>query len=126
MPLMASVISLLVVDRLDVVLLDGAEDLGEGAQFLDRQARRDVLVGDRREVQADQSAGDEGAQGQTDGFHFAHFRLAHFSGSIGCPWWRSSKYKPESGLPPLLPTVATVSPPLTGCPTCLSSESLLP
>ena len=117
---------LLVFDRLDIALLDGAVDLGEGAQLVNGQAGFDFLVGQRRKVQADQGPGDESADGQADGFRFAHFKLAHFIGSIGCPWWRSSKYKPDSGLPPLLPTVATVSPPFTLCPTCLSKESLLP
>ena len=39
---------LLVVDRLDVVALDAAEDLGEGTQFLDRQRPGSVPLRDGR------------------------------------------------------------------------------
>ena len=77
---------LLVFDRLDITLFDRAIHLGEGAQFVDRQAGLGLLVGEGGDVQADQGPCDEAAYYQADGLCFAHFKLAHFIGSIGCPW----------------------------------------
>ncbi len=48
-----------------------------------------------------------------------YFVASHLRGSSGLLCRRSSKYKPESSLPPLLPTVAMVSPPRNSSPTCL-------
>jgi hypothetical protein len=48
---------LLVLHRLDVVRLDRAEHLGEGAQLLDRQRAARLEVGDGLEVEADQNSG---------------------------------------------------------------------
>ena len=48
---------LLVLDRLDVVALDAAEDFGERAQLFDRAAAQHrFALGDRREIEADQHA----------------------------------------------------------------------
>ena len=57
---------LLVLHRLDVVRLDRAEHLGEGAQLLDRQRRAAGAVGDGLEIQAHQDPGDGAQEDQSD------------------------------------------------------------
>jgi hypothetical protein len=42
-----------VINRLDIALLDGAVDLGKGAQILDRQAVWGILFGKGRQLQGD-------------------------------------------------------------------------
>ncbi len=126
---------LLVLDRLDVVGLDGAEHLGEGAQLLDRQSRAPGPLGDRLEIQADEDARDRAEDDEADAAKLAvhrvslisgaYFNLTQRSGSKARPKCRSSKYKPVSSLPPLDPVVAIASPAATASPTCLSSDSLL-
>ena len=49
---------LLVVDRLDVVLLDRAEDLGELADLFERDLAARIAERVRRDPKADQYAGD--------------------------------------------------------------------
>src|SRR6185436_1218821 len=121
---------LLVLHRLDVVGLDGAEDLGERAQLLDGQRRPRRAVGDRLEVEADQHAGDGADEDETDGAELLHgrgvpyFNWTQRSGSKARPKCRNSKYKPVSSFPPLDPVVAMVSPTPTASPTCLNSDSL--
>ena len=67
---------LLVLDRLDVVALDRAEHLGEGAQLLDRQRRARRALGDRREIEADQNAGDGADDDQADAAKLGLHRVA--------------------------------------------------
>ena len=72
MPLMAWVISFLSLDRLDIALFYGVEDLGEGAQLLDRQIGPDLFLGHGRELQADQDAAGQTRTHQTHLFQLTH------------------------------------------------------
>ena len=62
---------LLVVHRLDIVALDLAEDLGEGAQVIDRQRTGGFLVGHCGEIEADHHADDGAKKDQACFLHFA-------------------------------------------------------
>ena len=55
---------LLVCDRLDIERLDGSEHVGELAQFVQRQRRTRVTLGDGSDAQADQDAGDRAGHHQ--------------------------------------------------------------
>ncbi len=136
---------LLVLHRLDVARLDRAEHFGEGAQLIHRKREtRRLALGHRGEIQAEQNSCQHANQHQAGlsdlGHHdirswalrrpFWH-RIRHFKdtqrmGSKAFPSCRISKYRPDSMLPPLAPTVATASPVRTGSPICLSTDSLLP
>src|SRR6266571_669579 len=147
---------LLVLDRLDIVVFDRAEHLGKGAQLVHRQRKaRRLALSHGGEVEAEQDPRQHADQHQAglfdlrrhrcsyvlpasappvgEKFHRApqgsrtyYFRDTQRIGSKAFPSCRISKYKPDSVLPPLAPTVATTSPVRTGSPTCFSSDSLLP
>jgi hypothetical protein len=61
----------LVLHGLDVVGLHRAEDVGEGAQLLDRQGRARGAIGDRLEIQADQNTGHDAHGNETGVFQLA-------------------------------------------------------
>ena len=69
----------LVFDRLDVVALDAGEHIGKGAQFLDRQRRFRLLVGDRRQVDRQRRAGQNAGQADEHEFRL----LCHFTSPKG-------------------------------------------
>ena len=136
---------LLVLHRLDVARFDRAEHFGEGAQLIDRKREtRRFALRHRGEVQAEQDSCQHTDQHQAGlsnaghhdirswalrgplGVAIAHFKDTQRMGSKAFPSCRISKYRPDSMLPPLAPTVATASPVRTGSPTCLSTDSLFP
>src|SRR5690606_3514623 len=119
----------LVVDRLDVVVLDGGEHVAELTELVERQGA--AALGERRDAHAEQDARQRADSDQTETTKLAsahaHFlilipgyRASHWAGSTGAPRWRISKYRPDSTCPPVAPTVAMASPAATGSPTCLS------
>ena len=61
-----------VLDGLNVTLLDRIEDFGEGAQFLDRQAGPRFLLGQGRDLQADENATEHPGAKQTGLFQLTH------------------------------------------------------
>jgi hypothetical protein len=92
---------LLVLDRLDVVTLDLAEDFAEGAQILDGQRLR-LPLGVGRIVQGQRGAEDDADADETELFELAGHAASGWCGSPkvqrtqargskGLPWWRSSK-----------------------------------
>ena len=62
---------LLVIDRLDIALLDGIEDIGERTQLLDGKRRQRGLVGIGGEVQADHHTGDDAGHYEPELFQLA-------------------------------------------------------
>jgi hypothetical protein len=94
-----------------------------------------LLLGDGREIEADENAGNQSEQDEAGLLQLVahgclvsagYFSPTHFKGSSAWPKCLNSKYKPVSGLPPLLPTEAIASPPLTAWPAVLKRDSLLP
>src|SRR5690606_8717791 len=119
----------LVVDRLDIVVLDGGKHIAELPELIQRQGA--ATLRERSDAQAEQYAshradGDqtETAKLASDHAHFLilipGYRASHWAGSTGAPRWRISKYRPDSTCPPVAPTVAMASPAPTGSPTCFS------
>ncbi|CFW40747.1 Uncharacterised protein [Bordetella pertussis] len=119
----------LVVDRLDIVVLDGREHIAELPQFIERQGTAALCDRGHAHAQQDARHRTDGYQTETTKLASAHahfpifmpdYWASHWAGSTGAPRWRISKYRPDSTWPPVAPTVAIVSPAATRSPTRLS------